>query len=590
MAHRIRTATTAVALLAAAALAGPPTVSAATVPTVNGTTLTLTGDDAADRVVIGENAAGLLTIAENGAAASTNFGGTTLPADNTIDLVWNAGGGDDELTITTANLETVTADGGAGDDILTGNNDADTLSGGDGDDRVIGARGGDTMNGGNGNDTLVWNNGDGSDTMNGDANTDEIEVNGAPTQGDIFTINPNGARTDFDRTNLGTFSLDIDAERMAINGLGGDDTMTATTGAALGLTLNGGTGADTMTGGDGADLINGGDDNDTLTGGGNNDRLVGDRGADTMNGGDGEDTTVWNNGDGSDVMNGEAGVDRVEVNGANTNETFTIAPNGARAKFDRTSAGAFSLDIGTAEALDLRALAGDDSFTASAGTGALLAVTADGGAGNDTLTGAEETDTFLAGSGNDTITGGNGADLLDGQDGDDTIRARDAQGDLVRGGAGTDSAQTDQTSVDAVDGVESLDALAAAAPPPAADTRATAATVRTRRANVTIRRGRASTRLSIACPAAEAGGCVGTVTLLSAKKVKIGSSRVIAVLGSARYSLRAGQRRTVTIALPKGVRKLAVKKAISARAQTVTRDAAGNTAVGSRAVSLRFAR
>ena len=87
-----------------------------------------------------------------------------------------------------------------------------------------------------------------------------------------------------------------------------------------------------------------------------------------------------------------------------------------------------------------------------------------------------------------------------------------------------------------------------------------------------------------------AGGCVGTVTLLSAKKVKIGSSRVIAVLGSARYSLQAGQRRTVTIALPKGVRKLAVKKAISARAQTVTRDAAGNTAVGSRAVSLRFAR
>ena len=73
-----------------------------------------------------------------------------------------------------------------------------------------------------------------------------------------------------------------------------------------------------------------------------------------MNGGDGEDTTVWNNGDGSDVMNGEAGPDRVEVNGANTAETFTLAPNGARAKFDRTSAGAFSLDIGTAEALDLR--------------------------------------------------------------------------------------------------------------------------------------------------------------------------------------------------------------------------------------------
>src|SRR5919107_1209937 len=97
-AHRIRTTTAVAALLAAAALAGPPTVSAATTPAVNGTTLTLTGDGASDRVVIGEDA-GLLTMAINGAAATTDFGGTTLPADNTIDLVANAGGGDDEITI-----------------------------------------------------------------------------------------------------------------------------------------------------------------------------------------------------------------------------------------------------------------------------------------------------------------------------------------------------------------------------------------------------------------------------------------------------------------------------------------------------------
>src|SRR5215207_10884610 len=140
IAFRIRTATAAVALLGAAALAGSPTVSAATVPVVNGTTLTLTGDNASDRVVIGD-AGGLLTIAVNGAAATTDFGGTTLPANDTIDLVANGGGGDDEITIATANLKSVVADGGAGDDILTGNNDADTLSGGDGDDRLIGARG-----------------------------------------------------------------------------------------------------------------------------------------------------------------------------------------------------------------------------------------------------------------------------------------------------------------------------------------------------------------------------------------------------------------------------------------------------------------
>src|SRR5215217_6338034 len=584
-AHRIRTTTAVAALLAAVALAGPPTVSAATTPTVNGTTLTLTGDDAADRVVVGEDA-GLLTATVNGTPLDL---GAALPANNTIDLVANAGGGDDEITITTANLKSVTADGGAGDDVITGNNDADTLSGGDGDDRVVGARGGDTMNGGTGNDVLVWNDGDGSDVMNGDGNADEIEVNGGLTQVDEFTIKPNPAdptRVRFNRINS--------AERITVNGLGGDDKVTGEAGLAplIAVTANGGPGADVLNGGDGADLLNGGDDNDTLNGGAGNDRLVGDRGADTMNGGDGEDTTVWNNGDGSDVMNGEAGTDRVEVNGANTAETFTVAPNGARAKFDRTSAGAFSLDIGSAEALDLRALAGDDTFTASPGLGALLAVLADGGAGNDTLTGAEETDTFLAGSGNDTLTGGEGPDLLDGQDGDDTLRARDGQSDMVRGGPGTDSAQTDTFGVDVVNTVESVDATPApvVTPPPAADTTATAARVRTGRPAVAIRRGRASTRLSVECPAAEAGGCAGTLTLVSAKPLRIGSAKVIAVLGSARYTLKAGERKTVTVALPKGVRKLAVKRAIAARAQTVTRDAAGNVAVGSRAVSLRFAR
>ena len=558
--HRIRTATAAAAILAAVALAGPATVSAATVPTVNGTTLTLTGDDASDRVVVGEDA-GNLTMTVNGGAVITDFGTGTLPANNTIDLVANVGGGDDELTITTANLKSVTADGGAG------------------------------------NDVLVWNNGDGNDRMDGDGNADEVEVNGAPSQGDQFTVQPNAAepgRVRFDRINLGLFNLNVNAERITINGLGGDDSVTTQPGLAplIAMTANGGTGADVLSGSDGADLLNGGDDNDTLAGAGGNDRLVGDRGADTMNGGDGEDTTTWNIGDGSDVMNGEAGTDRVEVNGANTAETFTLAPNGARAKFDRTSAGAFSLDIGTAEALDLRALAGDDAFTVSPGPGALLAVTADAGAGNDTITGADETDTFLGGTGNDTLTGGNGADLLDGQEGDDTLRARDGQSDLLRGGAGTDSAQADALGIDVWETVEAAD-VPPMVPPvvtPPADTKATAALVRTARPAVTIRRGRATTRISVECPAAEAGGCKGTLTLLSAKPVRIGSAKVIAVLGSARYSLKAGERKTVTVALPKGVRKLAVKRSIAARAQTVTSDAAGNVAVASRTVSLRLAR
>src|SRR5829696_884520 len=596
MAHRIRIATAAASLIALAGLAGPPTVSAATIPAVNGTTLTFTGDGAGDNLVIGESD-GLLTQSVNGAAATKDIAGQAVPANNTINVVVNAGGGEDVVTVTTPNLASLTVDGGPGNDTITGNADddqlrggdgADSLTGGDGDDRISGDDGEDTMAGGLGNDVMVWNPGDDTDKMDGDGGTDDAELNGGngPEQ---FRATANGARVTFERVSPGPFQLDTSVERLVLNGNGGDDSMESAAAVPTAMLLNGGTGADTLQGGGGADLINGGEDNDALTGGPGGDRLVGDRGADAMSGGDGDDTTVWNNGDGSDVMNGDAGVDRVEVNGAAGNEVFTVAPNGARAKFDRTSAGAFSLDIGSAEALDLRSLAGDDTFTASPGTGALLAVTADGGAGNDALTGAEETDTFSGGPGNDTLTGGTGADALDGQDGDDTLRARDGQGDLARGGAGTDSAQTDVPGVDVVDSIESLDALTAPVVT-AADTKATAARVRSGASAVALRRGRASTKLSLECPATEAGGCIGTVTLVSAKPVRIGSERVIAVLGSARYALKAGERRSVRVALPKGARKLAVRRAIAARAQTVTRDAAGNVAVGSRALSLKLPR
>jgi Ca2+-binding RTX toxin-like protein len=584
----------------AAGLALPATAGAAITPAFNANsqTVTFTGDAAGDTLVIGEQN-GLLTQSVNGGPASTDIAGSTRPADNTINLVVNAGDGADTITVATPNLAAVVIDGQEGADTVTGDADddllrggagVDTLNGGEGDDRIVGDTGGDDMNGGNGNDVLAWNNGDGSDTMDGDGGGgDEVEVNGAATVGDAFTINPNGPRVDFDRTNLIPFSLDISAERIAVNGLGGDDTITGAPGLAplIAATLSGGSGADTITGGDGADSINGGDDADQLTGGAGGDRIAGDRGGDAMRGSDGDDTLVWNNGDGSDEMDGEGGLDRVEVNGAGGGDAFTIAPNGGRAKFDRTNIVPFTLNIGSAEALDARGLGGDDRLVAQPGTGSLLAVTADGGAGNDVLTGAEESDTFSGGSGNDELTGGNGPDLLDGQDGDDTLRARDGQGDLARGGAGNDSAQTDVPGLDVIDGVESVDALTAP-PVVAPDTKGTAARIAGRNAAVQIRGGRASTRLRVACPAAEASGCIGTVTLLSAKPVRIGGQRVAVVLGSARYALTAGQTKRVTIRLPKRVRKLAKGRALAAVAQIVTRDGAGNVATGSRAVSLRL--
>lgn len=604
------TRTTLLATIAAAGALGAPAAANAT---VTGNGLDLIGDGANDIIVIGVSG-GLYTHNQSGGGglnSEFDFDGA-LAGDQTLaanlPLTINAGGGDDTVTgpaVATGALEVI---GGDGDDLLTGGLGADTIQGGNDDDRIIGFRGGDTMQGEGGNDTLVWNNGDGSDAMDGGAGNDEIEVNGSTGPvGDIFTIKagPATGSVRFDRTNLGPFGLDIaTSERMTVNGLGGNDNIQAdeTVGTRILLTANGGTGPDTIVGTPGADLINGGEDVDALSGAGGDDRIVGDRGNDTMNGGTGDDTTVWNNGDGTDVMNGDAGVDRVEVNGAPAaGDVFTIAPNGQRAKFDRTNLGPFSLDIGSAEALDVNGLGGDDDITALAGISSLLAIDADGGSGNDAIDGAEGDDTLLGGSGNDAINPGGGSDVADGGEGDDALLGRDGKADLLRCGTGTDSAQTDLPGVDTLTGCETTDALTpapivappanvpGAATPVQGDTKATA--VQLGAFSASKRAGRQSVRFTVTCPASETGGCSGELRLTTASAVHIGGVKVRALVGTARYALRPGQRRTLTIKLPAGVERLAGKgRQLRLVAATVTRDASGNVAESSTRRSVKLAK
>ena len=350
--------------------------------------------------------------------------------------------------------------GDGGDDVVTGPDSNDTLTGGEGDDRLVAGKGDDVMNGGAGNDTLVWNQGDGTDTQDGGAGNDGAEVNGAPTLGDVFTLDPDqgAGQILFRRTNLGQFTIDSTTERFEVNGLGGDDSLTANdgVGARTLLSVDGGTGADTVNGSDGADLILGGEANDVLSGGGGDDRIVGDRGNDTMNGGTGDDTLVWNNGDNTDVANGDAGRDDVEVNGAPAaGDIFTVQPNGARIKFDRPNLVPFSIDIGSSETMHANGLGGNDSLTV--GEVGPFEVTGAGGAGNDTLTGGGSSELFLGGSGNDTINPGGGLDIVSGDDGDDQVNIRDRTADVARGGAGNDAVIADNGQTDILDGFEAVD-------------------------------------------------------------------------------------------------------------------------------------
>src|SRR5207302_7783867 len=145
------------------------------------------------------------------------------------------------------------------------------------------------------------------------------------------------------------------------------------TGGSGGDQLFGQSGNDTLLGKGGADLLFGGDGNDVLTGGTGDDQVFGQTGNDRM---------IWNPGEGTDLNEGGAGIDTVEVNGGNGAETFTVAPNGTRVRFDRVSPAPFSLDIGTSENLVVNMNGGDDTFTASKGLAALIQIPVGGGIGN----------------------------------------------------------------------------------------------------------------------------------------------------------------------------------------------------------------
>jgi Ca2+-binding RTX toxin-like protein len=112
--------------------------------TVTGTS----GDDVA--VVVG----GGSTAQVLGLFAAVNITGVEPANDR---LVVNALSGDDVIQASGlfGSAIQLTADGGAGDDVLVGGDGNDTLLGGDGDDVLIGGPGTDVLDGGTGDNILI---------------------------------------------------------------------------------------------------------------------------------------------------------------------------------------------------------------------------------------------------------------------------------------------------------------------------------------------------------------------------------------------------------------------------------------------------
>jgi Ca2+-binding RTX toxin-like protein len=552
------------AVIAAAALAVPAAASAAVTGTVSGTTATLTGDGAPDTIVISTNA-GLL---QHNLGTATGFADPT-DFDSTV-------AGPQTLPAATG---TLTIDAGGGDDIVVGGPNNDHILGGEGNDRITAFTGNDDVDGGNGNDVMTWNNGDGSDTNDGDAGVDETLITGRNTTDDMTVANNGAGRVLFTRAAPGGFTVDMAVEKLSLTPFAGDDKLVTAADVTLPLSVDAGPGIDTITTGAGADLVQGGDDADVLNGAGGGDRILGNPGNDVMNGGPGDDTLGWNNGDGNDVINGDEGLDRIEDNLGAADDVSQLSVVNGKVHYARVNA-PFTLDVATSEVFELNTFGGNDALDVAPGVGALIAVTVDAGSGDDRLKGGDEADTFFGGLGNDTLDTGAGADVADGQDGDDTLVIRDGATDLARGGAGTDSATADFVDAVAAD-VEKVDR---------AKSGANALTLRKNAKVTRSKTGKYSARLVLTCDASALEGCKGRLSLLTAKSVKIGGVRVRPLLVSAKYDLKAGTTRGVTVKLPSVAKRLAKNRSLKVNVQAISKDAAGALTTRTTNVTLKLPR
>jgi Ca2+-binding RTX toxin-like protein len=129
-------------------------------------------------------------------------------------------------------------------------------------------------------------------------------------------------------------------------------------------------------------------------------------------------------------VNGTNGADSIEITGADGNVDVT----GLAARVTAKNAEPAN------DTLDVRALGGDDTVSASALAASAIKLTVDGGAGDDTVLGGAGGDLLLGGDDDDFVDGNRGDDVgvLGGQN--DTFRWDPGDGsDIVEGQAGFDT-------------------------------------------------------------------------------------------------------------------------------------------------------
>jgi Ca2+-binding RTX toxin-like protein len=292
----------------------------------------------------------------------------------------------------------------------------------------------------------------------------------------------------------------------------------ALTGGASANTLIGAAGADSLIGGSGFDRLDGGAGDDSLDGGADPDVLVGGSGSDGLHGSEGNDLLSGQSG--NDALDGGEGADTLD--GGSDTDTAVYSSRVAKLWL--------SVDGGP-----------DDGET---------------GEGDNIRTDVEN---VVAGSGPDALVGGDGSNSLDAGAGNDAVNTVDGVVDNVTCGSGTDSVDADDQDRVARD-CEKVTRWAAA--------------VRILTSSVTASR-RGVVSLSLRCTGKKP--CAGTISLESSRrKSKRQKKSRGAALGTSRFTIAAGKRKTVKVRLSKSAsrrlrrsRRLATKASASLQGQAV---------------------
>ena len=333
---------------------------------------TVRGDDSDNAITVGRDTAG--TILVNGGAVHISGQPPTVAKTTLIEVFGQDG--NDVLRIDDSNgvLPNVNLSGGKGDDLLAGGSGNDKLDGGTGNDTLLGGAGSDTLQGGDGNDlliggtgndvafmgagddTFVWNPGDASDTVEGEAGTDTMLFNGNSASetvdlsavGDhaIFTRAPGGVTMD----NHGVETIDFNAkegtDKVTVHDLSGTDVKT------VNIDLAGASG----------------------TGDGSNDLIV--------------------------------------IEGTSGNDTITLSLQEGALVVDGLAARIVVANFEAGDQIQVLGLGGNDAVDASAIPVGGPSLTLEGGDGDDMLVGGAGDDVLIGGQGQDLLDGGPGDNVV----------------------------------------------------------------------------------------------------------------------------------------------------------------------------------